>query len=86
MSETDYVGEGKVSGNQASIPAHIRRAFGIEDGDELRWWIEGDELRVEVVEEEYGVFDDFEPGSSEGEEIDVVDEHDRFGIEEDIHD
>jgi bifunctional DNA-binding transcriptional regulator/antitoxin component of YhaV-PrlF toxin-antitoxin module len=88
MSETNYVGEGKVSGNQASIPAHIRRAFGIEDGDELRWWIEGDELRVEVVEEEYGVFDDFEPVPAEEgeEEIDVVDEHDRFGIEDGIHD
>lgn len=37
MSAPDEVGEGTVSGNQVSIPAHIRRQFDIEDGDVIEW-------------------------------------------------
>lgn len=80
MSEADDVGEGKVSGNQASIPAHIRREFDIEDGDTLRWRVVDGELRVSVISSEEGAFEDFEPGSSE-EPIDAVEAHDRFGVE-----
>jgi bifunctional DNA-binding transcriptional regulator/antitoxin component of YhaV-PrlF toxin-antitoxin module len=80
MSTPDEVGEGTVSGNQVSIPAHIREQFDIQDGDVLRWKIIGDELRVEVQSQESGVFDDFEPGESETD-VDVVEEHDRFGLE-----
>jgi len=80
MSTPDEVGEGTVSGNQVSIPAHIRARFDIEDGDVLRWKIVDDELRVEVCSQEVGVFDDFEPGKS-AETVDVVEEHDRFGLE-----
>jgi bifunctional DNA-binding transcriptional regulator/antitoxin component of YhaV-PrlF toxin-antitoxin module len=80
ISEADEVGEGKVSGNQASIPAHIRRAFDIKDGDTLRWRVVDDELRVSVVASEEGAFDDFEPGSSD-EPVDAVEAHDRFGVE-----
>ena len=80
MSDTDHVGEGKVSGNQASIPAGIRRALDIEDGDTLRWRVVGEELRVTVVSTEAGAFDDFEPGRST-EEVDGVEEHDTFGLE-----
>lgn len=79
MTETTAVGEGKVSGNQASIPANIRRELGIEDGDVIRWRIVDGERRVELVRRRTGVFDDFEPGASE-EPVDVVDEHDRFGV------
>ncbi len=80
MSTPDEVGEGTVSGNQVSIPAHIRDRFDIEDGDVLRWKIVDDELQVEVHSQERGVFEDFEPGDSEGS-VDVVEEHDRFGLE-----
>ena len=80
MSTPDEVGEGTVSGNQVSIPAHIRDRFDIEDGDVLRWKIVDDELRVEVHSQESGVFEDFEPGESM-EAVDVVEEHDRFGLE-----
>jgi bifunctional DNA-binding transcriptional regulator/antitoxin component of YhaV-PrlF toxin-antitoxin module len=80
MSTPDQVGEGTVSGNQVSIPAHIRDQFDIEDGDVLRWKIIDDELRVEVYSQESGVFDDFDPGESD-EAVDVVEEHDRFGLE-----
>ncbi len=80
MSDSDRVGEGKVSGNQASIPAHIRRHLDIEDGDTLRWRVHGDELRVSVVPTERRAFDDFEPGTSE-ESVDGVEEHDAFGTD-----
>lgn len=80
MSTPDEVGEKTVSGNQVSIPAHIREQFDIQDGDVLRWKIAGDELRVEVQSQETGVFDGFEPGESE-RDVDAVDKHDQFGLE-----
>lgn len=52
MSESEHtetVGEGAISGNQASIPATIRERADIEDGDRVRWrWYDG-ELSVEIV-------------------------------------
>lgn len=80
MSSPDQVGEGTISGNQVSIPAHIRRRLDIEDGDVIRWKVVDGELVAEVVERSNEVFADFEPGESD-EAVDVVDEHDRFGIE-----
>lgn len=71
--------EGKVSGNQASIPAPIRHALDIEDGDLLHWEIEDGELRVRVVHRDEGAFEDFEPGESD-EPVDAVEDHDRFGV------
>lgn len=82
MSETQAVGEGKVSGNQASIPAHIRRQLEIEDGDVLRWKVVDGDLQVEIVRQKLGVFDDFEPGESD-DPVDSVAEHDTFGLEHD---
>jgi len=80
MSDSESVGEGTVSGNQVSIPAHIRRQLDIEDGDVLRWHVEAGDLRVEIVHRERRAFEDFEPGASE-EPIDTVEEHDAFGTE-----
>lgn len=80
MGDSDPVGEGKVSGNQASIPAHIRRQLDIEDGDTLRWRIDGEELRVTVVPTERRAFDDFEPGASAAV-VDGVEDHDTFGTD-----
>lgn len=80
MSSPDEVGEGTVSGNQVSIPAHIRRRFDIEDGDVLEWQVVDGELRVAVRRTGQGAFEDFEPGASE-EDVDVVEDHDRFGLE-----
>lgn len=81
MSNTEAVGEGKVSGNQASIPAHIRRQVEIEDGDVLRWKVVDGDLQVEIVHQRLGVFDDFDPGVSD-EPVDGVAEHDSFGLEQ----
>lgn len=75
----DAIGEGKVSGNQASIPANARRELNVEDGDVLRWKVVEGELQVTVIHQDKGVFDGFEPGRSD-EPVDVVDEHDRFGL------
>lgn len=80
MSTPDEVGEGTVSGNQVSIPAHIRRRFEIDDGDVIRWKVVDDELVAEVQDRSAEAFDDFEPGESE-EVVDSVDEHDQFGLE-----
>ncbi|MBS1263008.1 MAG: hypothetical protein MAG715_00175 [Methanonatronarchaeales archaeon] len=79
MSEVRVVGEGKVSGNQASIPAQVRNRLDIRDGDVVRWKVVDGELEVEVVHRRRGVFEDFRPGESE-EEVDSVDEHDSFGL------
>jgi bifunctional DNA-binding transcriptional regulator/antitoxin component of YhaV-PrlF toxin-antitoxin module len=80
MSEsnpTETIGEGSISGNQASIPAAIRERADIEDGDRIRWrWCNG-ELSVEVVRQRTGVFADFDGFKGEREATD----HDRAGLE-----
>ena len=76
-STTETIGEGAISGNQASIPAAIRERADIEDGDRIRWrWHDG-ELSVEVVRQRTGVFADFEGFEGEREAAD----HDRAGLE-----
>jgi len=51
MSSESVDAESKVSGNQANIPARIRRELDIDDGDHLRWHVEDDgSLRVYVVQ------------------------------------
>lgn len=73
--------ESKVSGNQANIPARIRRELDIDDGDQLRWRIEDDgSIRVQVVQQQTGTFDDFD-GYDGDEETDVTAEHDSWGVE-----
>jgi antitoxin component of MazEF toxin-antitoxin module len=79
---SDRVGaESKVSGNQANIPARIRRELDIEDGDHLRWMLADDgTLRVEVVQQREGTFADFEGYDGETD-TDVTSEHDAWGVE-----
>ena len=61
MSSEGVDSESKVSGNQANIPARIRRDLDIDDGDTLRWQIEDDgTLRVRVVQQRSGTFGDFD--------------------------
>ncbi|MFB6307873.1 MAG: AbrB/MazE/SpoVT family DNA-binding domain-containing protein [Haloarculaceae archaeon] len=81
MSSERADSESRVSGNQANIPAHIRRELDIEDGDRLRWHIEDDgTLRVQVVQQRRGTFSDFE--GYEGErETTVTADHDAWGVE-----
>jgi bifunctional DNA-binding transcriptional regulator/antitoxin component of YhaV-PrlF toxin-antitoxin module len=72
--------ESKVSGNQANIPAHIRRELDIDDGDKLRWSVEEDgTLHVEVVQQQTGTFSDFD-GYDGDQETDVTADHDAWGV------
>lgn len=81
MSSGSPTAESKVSGNQANIPAEIRRQLGIEDGDQLRWTLADDgTLEVEVVTQERGTFDDFEGYDAGSEETDVRTDHDEWGV------
>ncbi len=46
----------------------------------FRWRVVDGELRVEVIRQRQGVFEDFEPGESD-EPVDSVEAHDAFGLE-----
>ncbi|WP_101298361.1 AbrB/MazE/SpoVT family DNA-binding domain-containing protein [Halegenticoccus soli] len=82
MSSNPVDAESKVSGNQANIPAHIRRALDIEDGDQLRWVLEDNgTLRVEVIHRRTGTFADFSGYDVDGEPTDVAADHDTWGLE-----
>lgn len=81
MSSKRVDAESKVSGNQANIPARIRRELDIDDGDQLRWHIESDDsIRVEVIQQKTGTFADFD-GYDGDIDTDVTTEHDVWGIE-----
>lgn len=49
-----------------TIPSEIRERLDIEAGDKIRWTVEGGDVRVEVVHQREGVFDDFEPAPMGG--------------------
>ncbi|ELZ51892.1 hypothetical protein C465_02246 [Halorubrum distributum JCM 9100] len=81
MSSERVDSESTVSGNQANIPAHIRREMDIDDGDTLRWRIEDDgTLRVRVVQQRSGTFGEFD-GYDGDRETDVETEHDAWGVD-----
>ena len=81
MSSERIDAESKVSGNQANIPARIRRELGIDDGDQLQWQLEDDgSLRVQVVRQQTGTFADFDGYDGE-ETTDVTTEHDAWGVD-----
>jgi len=81
MSSESVDSESKVSGNQANIPARIRRELDIDDGDKLRWTIEDDgTIRVRVVQQQNGTFSEFD-GYDGDDETDVTAEHDAWGVD-----
>lgn len=81
MSSDRVDAESKVSGNQANIPARIRRELGIDDGDHLRWVLNDDgTVSVRVVEQRTGTFADFD-GYDGAAETDAAAEHDAWGVE-----
>jgi AbrB family looped-hinge helix DNA binding protein len=82
MATEEAPQETKVSDRgMVTIPADLRRRLDIEPGDKLRWDVddEGD-LSVEVVKQQYGAFDDFEPVPMGG---DGQETHDLAGYEDD---
>jgi bifunctional DNA-binding transcriptional regulator/antitoxin component of YhaV-PrlF toxin-antitoxin module len=81
MSSGRVDSENTVSGNQANIPARIRRELDIDDGDTLRWHIEDDgTLRVQVVQQRSGTFGEFD-GYDGDRETDVTSDHDAWGVD-----
>lgn len=67
-----------------TIPASLRHRLDIESGDKLRWEIdERQTLTVEVVKQQYGAFDDFEPVPMGG---DGSNTHDVTGADGDLAD
>jgi bifunctional DNA-binding transcriptional regulator/antitoxin component of YhaV-PrlF toxin-antitoxin module len=81
MSSERVDSESKVSGNQANIPARIRRELDIDDGDKLRWHIEDDgTLRVQVVQRRSGTFTDFDGYDGERATV-VTTDHDAWGVD-----
>mgnify|MGYP000709901787 CR=1 FL=1 len=81
MSSERVDSESTVSGNQANIPACIRRELDIDDGDTLRWHVEDDgTLRVRVVQQRTGTFSDFD-GYDGSQETDAASEHDAWGVD-----
>ncbi|WP_436928171.1 AbrB/MazE/SpoVT family DNA-binding domain-containing protein [Halosimplex amylolyticum] len=81
MSSDRVDAESTVSGNQANIPARIRRELDIDDGDHLRWQLEGDgSVRVQVVQQWTGTFADFDGYDGE-EATDVATDHDAWSVD-----
>jgi AbrB family looped-hinge helix DNA binding protein len=81
MSSDRVDSESKVSGNQANIPARIRRELDIHDGDKLHWSVEEDgTVRVRVVQQRTGTFSDFD-GYDGNEGTDGTEEHDAWGVD-----
>lgn len=81
MSSDRVDAESTVSGNQANIPARIRRELDIDDGDQLRWTLDDSgTVRVEVVQQRSGTFASFE-GYDGSVETDVETDHDAWGVE-----
>ena len=81
MSSDGTDAESKVSGNQANIPARVRRELDIDDGDHLRWRVENDgSVRVTVVRQQRRTFDGFE-GYDGDEETDAANDHDAWGVD-----
>ena len=81
MSSERIDAESKVSGNQANIPARIRRELDIDDGDQLRWTLEDDgSIRVHVVQRQTGTFADFDGYGGE-KRTDVTSDHDAWGVD-----
>jgi len=81
MSSDRIDAESKVSGNQANIPARIRRELDIDDGDQLRWQLEDDgSIRVQVIQQQTGTFAGFNGYAGE-ESTDVMSDHDAWGVD-----
>ena len=81
MSSNRIDAESNVSGNQANIPARIRRELDIDDGDQLRWHLEDNgSIRVEVIQQQTGTFAGFDGYAGE-EATDVTSDHDAWGID-----
>lgn len=82
MSPPEVTDETTVNDSHSvTVPSEIRDRLDIEPGDKLRWTLADDgALRVAVVRQRYGAFDDLDPVDV-GEETDAVEETERAAYE-----
>lgn len=67
-----------------TVPTIVRHHLDVEPGDEIEWHVADDgSVTVDVVNERYGAFDDFEAVSLGG---DAVESHDHLGVDEERRD
>lgn len=66
--------------HSVTVPSEIRDRLDIQSGDKLRWTLDEGGLRVEVVRQRYGAFDDLDP-IDVGEETDAVQETEEAAYE-----
>lgn len=81
MATDEPVGETTVNDRYAvTIPSSVRERLDIGPGDRVRWRV-GDDggLSVEVVTEEAGAFEDFEPFDMG--ETNAAEDHDTVGVD-----
>lgn len=81
MATDEPVDETTVNDRYAvTIPSSVRERLGIGPGDRVRWRVTEDgDLSVEVISEQYGAFDDFEPYDMG--ETDAVEDHDTAAVD-----
>lgn len=63
---------------KVEIPKKVREELDLNSGDEVKWIVIHDRQRAEIVKQQYGAFEDFEPVDI-GEDTNAVEEVDRFG-------
>ncbi|WP_135824906.1 AbrB/MazE/SpoVT family DNA-binding domain-containing protein [Halorussus ruber] len=78
MATDDIPNQSRVGDDYSvRLPARVREELDVSPGDRIEWRVTDDgELAVEVVEQEYGVFDDAETVSLGG----AADDHDCMGL------
>ena len=67
-----------VAGRSVTIPKSICDELDVKPGDKVRWRVDDGELRIEVVSQRNGAFEEFEPVDI-GKETDAVEMEDEFG-------
>ena len=76
---TQEVSETTVNDSRSvTIPKSVCDELDVKPGDKVRWRVEDGELRVKVVSQKHGAFEDFEPVDID-EETDAVKMEGGFG-------
>lgn len=67
-----------------TVPASVRQRLDVQPGDKIRWHVtEGGAVDVDVIQQRYGAFDDFEAASLDAS---APDDHDLMGVDTELRD
>jgi len=80
MADEYALAETTISGTATRLPDRVLRELGAEDGDTLRWHVDGDAVRVTVVRQRGVELEEFD-GYDGPETTDATKEHDEWGVE-----